>query len=222
MQTIDAAGRMRSVIVVVPAAATTARVPLVIALHGNGDTHTNFVAVNNLDDLASSKDFVLVAPQGITQNVSVGSQTVPNVSWDAYRTVANGNIDIPLIDAIRDRFAGSSSIDSKKIFTYGYSQGGYMSFRYAMEKAAQVSCGAVLAAANPLGPQLVTGAARKVPIAMQIGTNDFAINQARSTKMLLEQNGFPLDYHEIQGAGHVPIPGDLTVPLDYCRGQTLP
>jgi hypothetical protein len=35
-------------------------------------------------------------------------------------------------------------------------------------------------------------------------------------------NGFPLDYHEIAGAGHVPIPGDPTVPLDYCLGQTLP
>jgi polyhydroxybutyrate depolymerase len=209
------------VIVVVPAAAATSRLPLVIALHGNGDTNTNFVSFNNLDDLATAKGYVLAAPQGISQTVMVGGQTVPNVSWDAYRAVANGNIDLPLIDAIRAELGASSSIDGKKIFTFGYSQGGYMSFRYAMETAASVSCGAVLAAANPLGPQLVTGAARKVPIAMQIGTNDFAINQARQTKTLLEQNAFPLDYHEIQGAGHVPIPGDLTVPLDYCLAQQL-
>jgi hypothetical protein len=97
-----------------------------------------------------------------------------------------------------------------------------MSFRYAMETAAQVSCGAGLAAPNPLGPPLVTGAARKVAISIQIGTNDFGIDNARLTKTLLESNGFPLDYHEIAGAGHVPIPGDPKVPLEYCLGQALP
>lgn len=212
---------MRSVLVVVPAAAASARVPLVIALHGNGDTNQNFVATSTLGTLAESRGFVLAAPQGITQTVMVGGQTVPDISWDAYRTVAAGNIDIPLLDAIREELGASSSIDANKVFTYGYSQGGYLSFRYAMEKAQEVSCGAVLAAANPLGSQLVTGAGRKVPIALQIGTNDFAISQARATKMLLEQNGFPLDYREIQGAGHVPIPGDRAVPLDYCLGQSL-
>jgi predicted esterase len=152
----------------------------------------------------------------------VGNQTVPNVDWDAYRTVAGGNIDLPLVDAIRTQLVGSGSIDPKKVFTYGYSQGGYMSFRYAMETAAQVSCGAVLAAANPLGSTLVTGAARKVPISLQIGTNDYGISNAQATKTLLESNGFPLDYHEIAGAGHVPIPGDPLVPLTYCLGQALP
>jgi hypothetical protein len=176
--------------------------------------------------MASAKSFVLAAPQGITQTVTVGSQTVPDIDWDAYRTVAGGNIDLPLVDAIRTGIGASASIDPKKIFTYGYSQGGYLSFRYAMETAASVSCGAVLAAANPLGSTLVTGAARKVPISMQIGDQDFGISNARSTKTLLESNGFPLDYHEIAGAGHVPIPGDASsppsVPLDYCLGQALP
>jgi predicted esterase len=165
---------------------------------------------------------VLAAPQGITQTVTVGGQTVPNVDWDAYRTAAAGNIDLPLVDEIRTDLVASGAVDAKKVFSYGYSQGGYMSFRYAMETAAQVSCGAVLAAANPLGPQLVTGAARKVPISIQIGTNDFGIDNARQTKTLLESNGFPLDYHEIAGAGHVPLPGDPKVPLEYCLAKALP
>ncbi len=222
MQTITAAGQMRAVLVVVPAAITTQKLPLVIALHGNGDTNANFIVTSGLEADAASNGFVLAAPQGMTQTITVGSQTVPDVDWDAYRTVAGGNIDLPLLDAIRTQLVATGSIDANKVFTYGYSQGGYLSFRYAMETAAQVSCGAVLAAANPLGSQLVTSAARKVPIAIQIGTNDYGIANAQATKSLLEQNGFPLDYHEIQGAGHVPIPGDPAVPLTYCLGQSLP
>ena len=38
----------------------------------------------------------------------------------------------------------------------------------------------------------------------------------------LNDKGFPLDYHEIVGAGHVPIAGGVTVPLTYCLGQTTP
>jgi poly(3-hydroxybutyrate) depolymerase len=193
-----------------------------VALHGNGDTNTNFIATSGLQGFAATKSFVLAAPQGITQTVTVGTQTVPDIDWDAYRTVADGNIDLPLLEAIRTGIGASSSIDPKKIFPYGYSQGGYMSFRWAMESAANLSCGAVVAAANPLGPQLVNGAARKIPISIQIGTNDFGISNAQSTKTLLETDGFPLDYHEIAGAGHVPLPGDPAVPLDYCLSQTLP
>lgn len=222
-RTITAAGQQRSVLVVVPAAVAQKKLPLVIALHGNGDTSAGFVtATTSLESLAAQRGFVLAAPQGITQTVTVGAQTVPNVDWDAYRTVAAGNIDLPLVDAIRAELVASGSVDTKRVFTYGYSQGGYLSFRYAMETSASVSCGAVLAAASPLGSQLVASAARKVPVAMQIGTNDYAISAARATKQALEQGGFPLDYREIQGAGHVPVPGDAAVPLDWCLGQSLP
>jgi poly(3-hydroxybutyrate) depolymerase len=221
--TITAAGQQRTVTLVVPPSVTQKKLPLVIALHGNGDTGAGFISqTTQLESLAAQRAFVLAAPDGITQTVTVGAQTVPNIDWDAYRTVAAGNIDLPLVDALRSQLVASGSVDAKRVFTYGYSQGGYLSFRYAMETAATVSCGAVLAAASPLGAQLVSQAARKVPIAMQIGTNDYGIQQARSTKTALEQGGFPLDYHEIQGAGHVPVPGDPAVPLDWCLGQSLP
>lgn len=221
-RTIKAAGKDRSVIVVAPAAVATKKLPLVIALHGNGDTSQSFISVTTpLEKLADTEGFVLAAPQGIAQTITIGNQTI-NVSWDAYRDAAQGNLDIPLLDAIRSELGATGSIDETKVFTFGYSQGGYLSFRYGMDTAAQLSCTAVIAAANPLGPQLTSAAARKIPVALQIGTNDGAINQARSTKSDLEGKQFPLDYREIQGAGHVPFPGDPKLPLGYCLGQNSP
>ena len=222
-RTIKAAGKDRSVVVVVPSTIGTTKLPLVIALHGNGDTSAGFITVTTtLEALAESKGFVLAAPQGIVQTITVGSQTVNGVSWDPYRTAANGNVDLPLLDAIVTTLSATTSIDAKKLIVFGYSQGGYMSFRYGMDTSATFACAGIIGAANPLGPQLTAAAARKIPVALQIGTNDGAIGQARNTKADLEMKTFPLDYREIQGAGHVPVAGGVTAPLTYCLGQTLP
>jgi predicted esterase len=219
-RTYNVAGKSRSAIVFAPSA-LTGPAPLAILLHGNGDTSANFVAALGFQAKAAAQKFIFVAPQGIPQTFTYFGTTL-NVDWDAYRRVSEGNIDLPLLDAIRADLGASSSVDPKKIFLFGYSQGGYLSFRYGMDASATLSCTAVCAAANPLGPTLLSGAARKIPVAMQIGTNDYGINAARTTRDQLQNAGFPLQYDEIQGAGHVPFPGDPGVPLGYCLGQALP
>ncbi len=220
---LTVAGKMRSVLVHSPPSVGTAPLPLMIALHGNGDTAGNFVAANGLAALADQKGFVLAAPQGISQSFMFMGTPLNNISWDAYRSPAQGNIDLPLLDEIRAQLLASGAIAPKKIFVLGYSQGGYLSFHYGMVTAAQLSCAAVIAAANPLpGSQLVPGAARKIPVTLQIGSNDGAVTQARATRDELMNAGFPVSYMEIAGAGHVPFPGMPSVPIDYCRMQTLP
>jgi dienelactone hydrolase len=221
--TLTVAGKSRTAILRVPNAVNQGAVPLVIALHGNGDTSANFIASMGFAALADQDGFVLVAPQGVTQSFTYMGQPLNGIDWDAYRPVSGGNIDVPLLDEIRNQLVATGSIDVKRIMVFGYSQGGYLSFRYGMDAAAALSCTAVGAAANPLpGSSLVSGAPRKIPVAIQIGTNDWNIGGAQSTKTELEQNGNPLLYNEIPGAGHVPFPGDPKVPLDWCRGQALP
>lgn len=219
--TLTVDGQTRSAILHVPAHAQP--MPLVIALHGNGDTNTNFVASLGLATKADQDGFVLVAPQGITQSFTFMGTPVNGVDWDAYRPNDGTNIDLPLIDQLRAKLSASGSIDVKRIWLFGYSQGGYLSFRAGMDFSAALACTVVAAASNPLpGSPLVSSAARKIPVAMQIGTNDFGINNARSTQTELTNNGNPLLYNEIQGAGHVPFPGDPAVPLDWCRMKSLP
>ncbi|MEO6953084.1 MAG: hypothetical protein ABI321_14890 [Polyangia bacterium] len=218
-------GMARTVLLHVPTAVVGHALPLVLALHGDGDSNTNFVTgTTQLSDASDADGFVLAAPQGITRNIVVGTQTVPNVDWDAYNDAPN-NIDLALLDQLRTQLVATGSIDAQNVSVYGYSQGGFLSFRYGMEASAQLSCAAVLAAGDPFGggrPSLVTGAARKIAVSIQVGTNDSLISTAQSAKSELMGNGNPLDYHEISGAGHVPVPGDFHVPLDYCRGQHLP
>lgn len=221
--TWNVAGQSRSIVLVVPNAITTQAVPLVIALHGNGDSAANFVATRGLEQLAQSKGFVVAAPQGIVQNITVGAQTVPNVSWDAYRTLGAGNIDLALLEEIQKQLVKpGGQIDTKRVVVFGYSQGGYLSFRYGIDASAKLACAAVVAAASPLGSGYVANATRKIPYALSIGETDFAISQARSAKAALEAATHPLQYREIAGAGHSPFPGTTAEPLDYCLNQSLP
>jgi predicted esterase len=233
--TIITAGMTRSVYLHVPQAVLAGPIPLVLALHGDGDTDTNFVATVGLTTDSDAEGFVLAAPQGITRDVPVyeGGQvaeTVPQVDWDPYNSISSSgaivsdeNNDVPLLDAIRTQLVATGSIDMKRIVVYGYSQGGYMSFRYGMSTAAVVACEAVIAAAHPLpGTMLVEAAARKIPVYLQIGTLDSPYSNAESTATELMTNGNPYVLNAVSGAGHVPVPGDPTGPLDWCLQHPLP
>lgn len=214
------AGMERSAILHVPAAAAQKQLPLVIALHGNGDTANNFVAALGLVALADSLSFILISPQGITQNLTIG-MTMIQVSWDAYRGIPDGNIDLPLLEALRSELTASGSVDTQHVVVFGYSQGGYMAFRYGMDAAPQLSCADVAAAANPIGATLIMNAKRRIPVALQIGTLDSAVGNARATRDELTRNNHPVQYNEITGAGHVPFPGPVRLGLDYCLTQTI-
>ena len=41
------------------------------------------------------------------------------------------------------------------------------------------------------------------------------------TESTLKSDGFPTELNAISGAGHVPIPGSVSVPWGYCRAEVL-
>src|SRR5262249_6602734 len=85
-------GRARSYVLVVPDAIKDKALPLVVAMHEKGEQNGNFISkTTNLEALAKEKGFVLAAPQGIPQGLTIG-ETAMTVAWDAYRTKQQGNI----------------------------------------------------------------------------------------------------------------------------------
>lgn len=219
---LSVAGAVREVLLIVPSQVLDSQRPLVIALHGNGDSAANFVASIGLESAAAAQGVILAVPQGITQTILYGGQTLSNIDWDAYQTEAEGNIDLPLLDAIYTHLLASNSVSLGRIYVFGYSQGGYLAFRQAMEDSTSLAAAAVVAAANPLpGSSLVTGAVRKIPVALTIGSNDYAIALARQTRTELENNGFEVRYEEITGAGHVPFPGNAATLLGWLLERSL-
>jgi poly(3-hydroxybutyrate) depolymerase len=221
---VTAAGVARTAVLYVPASATSTS-QLAIALHGNGDTDTNFLATSGLKALADADGTVMVIPQGMPRDVMFMGMNVGNVDWDAYNSAAGGNLDLSLLDTLRTQIVGTHQVDAQHVFVFGYSQGGYLAFEYGMVTGASLSCTAVLAASSPFGggagDPLISGAQRKLAVVLQIGSQDGAIAETMTTEATLMSDGFPTELETIQGAGHVPIPGDVSVPWSYCRGMAL-
>lgn len=216
---ISAAGRQRSVRVHVPAAIGERKLPVVIALHGNGDDAANFEATSGLRGQSDALGFVLLVPDGIARNVSVGGQTAPNVPWDAYNLYDN-NWDLQLMTALRERVQETGSVQNAKVSIYGFSQGGYMAYRTANALANDFACAAVLGASDPAGYPV--SFARKIPLSLQIGSNDYAIDQAKATDAALSQAGHDHQWDEVAGLGHAMAPAPRRfAPLTYCLDASL-
>jgi poly(3-hydroxybutyrate) depolymerase len=196
------AGQTRAALLFVPAVAGP--MPLMVALHGNGDSDDNFVASLGLAELAVNAGAVLVAPQGLQRTITAFGQTIPGLSWDPYNNLAD-NIDLQLLDALIADLVATGSIDTSAITVFGYSQGGFMSYRYCIDHSTTIASCVVAAAFSPL-----TGlsASRPLPMALRIGANDPQVDGARGSRDALQGAGHEVLYEEIAGAGHVPFPGD--------------
>jgi len=194
----------RSVDVVVPDAVRGPPLPLLIALHGNGDTPTNFLQVTGLGGLG--EDVIVAAPAGVVRDVQFGGQTIPGVSWDAYHDVAD-NPDLQLLDVLVLQLLNTGDVDPQRVHVLGYSQGGFLAFRYAIDRADRVASAVVISAGDPLNDGArILGAVRDVPFRLRCGQNDPLLPVAQATTNNLVAAGSDAALTVVAGAGHSPLP----------------
>lgn len=100
--------------------------PLVIVLHGYSATAATQNLFFNLGSIADKEGFILVAPEGMKD--STGNQF-----WNATDNCCNFDKkdvdDVAYITGLVDELAKYYSIDPKRVFLVGHSNGGAMSFR---------------------------------------------------------------------------------------------
>jgi polyhydroxybutyrate depolymerase len=217
MQTLMVDGQMRQLVVQVPDGAGP--FPAILALHGNGDTASNFLATSGLATTAAQQGFVVIAAQAIP-----GSSPVGGVDWDAYTQPPSADHDMNLVSAVLDLLAGAGNVDPQRLYLLGYSQGGYLGYYAAMSFADRLAAAHISAAADPQpGRNIHLTAPRKIPVDLLIGTNDFGIDNARNTRDELMAASWTLRYTELPGVGHVPFQsshiGDI---VSWLGGYRLP
>jgi poly(3-hydroxybutyrate) depolymerase len=120
-------GITRTYVIHVPATAVasmaTGRVPFLIALHGAGDTGSNFISATRLTDLAAANAFVVVGPDGYNRGWFIqASEGWPGT--DGNTTSINNDIDYmqTLIEIGYDTYG----IDRNRIYACGHSRGAGM------------------------------------------------------------------------------------------------
>lgn len=167
-----------------------------VALHGNGDTATNFLATSGLAGVADAEGVALALPFAISGSGPMG------VDWDAYTRPASANRDLRLVADTRALLVGGG-VDARRVFLAGQSQGGYLAFHAGVAFSNEFGAVNVTAAADPLpGLGLAAMAARRIPVDLLTGAGDFALAQIRRTRDDLSARGFDVRYTELPGVGH--------------------
>ncbi len=98
-------------------------VPLVIALHGAGNTSTMMEEMTGFNDIAEKENFVVVYPEGLGQPLAWNNGINPD---DEGITDAD---DITFIQDLIARISSQLAIDPDRIYVAGYSNGGFMAHR---------------------------------------------------------------------------------------------
>jgi polyhydroxybutyrate depolymerase len=118
--------------------------PLVLVLHGWGGSSEHVERYYQLDPLVNERGFLVAYPQGTEET------SHPRHFWGGHRrfwdaTDACCNFygasvdDVAYLDAVIDDVSSHYRVDPKRVFVMGLSNGGYMSYRYACDRANRVA-----------------------------------------------------------------------------------
>jgi poly(3-hydroxybutyrate) depolymerase len=165
--------------------------PLVIALHGAGDTAMNYLSVIWQGN-ADADGFIVIAPEG-TDPLGGG------YTWDT--------TDVPLILAAAVDVYNCYAVDWRKEIMHGFSAGGIMAYLIGLEKASLFS-GISISSADLGSAEAVYGgsllpSAWEIPVSHFHGTQDqnFPISYAITGMEELIEAGHPFYWHPFDG-GH--------------------
>lgn len=167
-------GEPRSALVHVPdrpPSASASGSALVLAFHGRGGTPLYIRAVTGLAEKADACGFIAVFPEADRQHPdrSVHVTRNPTLWNDGSSRTLRGRPprdDVGFIDALLDHLSARLSIDERRVFATGFSNGGSMAMRLAVELSGRIAAIAPVASnlwlrergpARPMSMIYVTG-----------------------------------------------------------------
>lgn len=137
--------------------------PLVLAFHGSGKQGKDMAAFTGLSNLAEQKGFIVVYPDGINNQWDIGYDSRPGIN------------DISFVSALITHLTQVLSIDKRRIYATGASDGGFFIQRLACQKPGRIAAFASVAASLPV--QLKRSCRSLSPISMLMvnGTADLVV-----------------------------------------------
>lgn len=122
VQHLRVAGQLREYRLHLPAHLDSSRrVPLVIVLHGHGESAENFERYTGMSDKADREGFIVAYPQAL------GDPSEWHTAIDGSRK----RDDIAFVRDIIDLVSHAYRVDPRRIYAAGHSNGGFMTYRLA-------------------------------------------------------------------------------------------
>lgn len=192
---IDVDGYARKYIVSVPASAAAAggRVPLVVMLHGTGGNGGKFLKISGWVEKAEAQGFVVAFPTGLVyrfneggqfknvtkwNNFSLGDNIDPTVKPSGYPATAPWPADdVSFMRQLVADVGSQMQIDPDRTFIAGFSNGGQMCMRLAVE-ASDLFAAAGCNAGNLEAGHPTTPPSPNIPTMLTFGTLDTRLLEA--------------------------------------------
>lgn len=161
--TVD--GHERTYLVQVPSSYSRATpAPLVVALHGRMGTGRGQEWLGHLDKLSEEHGFVVVYPDGLSRSWADGRGGSPS---------DQANVDdVKFISQLIDRLAAKYSIDSRRVYVTGMSNGAFMSGRLACELSEKIAAAALVGASLSVPTAAACKPSRAISVLIMQGTKD--------------------------------------------------
>lgn len=116
--------------------------PLVIVLHGGGGSPESMIP--RWSEQARRSGLIVAAPKGLGRNDRMGTW---NASGCCGEAAARGVDDVAFIAAVIDDVSRRQSVDPRKIYVTGFSNGGMLTHRVAIALGDKIAAAAVVSGA---------------------------------------------------------------------------
>lgn len=158
-------GRRRSYLVHPPNSYSPGvRYPLVLVFHGGGGYGQGMTSLAHFNALANTQNFIVVYPNGYHRSWADGRGTT--------KADQDGVNDVAFIAALLDHLPQSLSIDTRRIYAAGMSNGGFFTARLGCELSNRIAAISIVAATMPTVLAERSRPARPVPVLYFHGSED--------------------------------------------------
>lgn len=168
-------------------AGVTAPAPLIVLLHGSG--RNGLSLVEKWKDIASQEGIFVVGPDSAN-----------SAQWAS--PVDGPDFLHELVEALKSKY----SINGRRVYLFGHSAGASFALQMSLLESEYFAATAVHAGAltPAVASTLIQRAKRKIPIAIQVGTEDqfFPLKAVRDTRDELGKQGFSVELTEIPRHDH--------------------
>jgi|ERR1044072_4179168 poly(3-hydroxybutyrate) depolymerase len=160
--------------------------PLIVLLHSSG--RNGLSLVEKWNDIAKKEGVILVGPDSSNSSLWATPTDGPDFLHE-------------LVETLKSKYP----INPRRVYLFGHSAGASFALQLSLLESEYFAATAIHAGAlPPAAYSLIDYAKRRIPIAIQVGTNDqfFPLATVRATRDELKKRGFSVELTEIAKHDH--------------------
>jgi polyhydroxybutyrate depolymerase len=152
-------------------------IPVVFMLHGTSGNGEQFYNISGWKELGEQENILTVFPSSLSycyidngQQKNLSKWNVQPASWQYCSNVTPPD-DVKFLGRVVDELAQKYTIDDKRIYFVGFSNGGGMCAKLSIQMSDRIA--AIVESAASFGYDTTFTPKRKLPISFQMGNGDY-------------------------------------------------